>query len=222
MRNPDYCSVFRSELIAIDEALSLLMSLPHGIEIWILSDSRSALQHLNDWQGVRDNVGVSILNKLKRLSISHQIHLQWIPSHVDLIGNEIADTLARAGTGETSAPSARLTFSEIHSKIKHMNRTSWIVPPVHHWFQCPRPGGSLSQGFNRQEQTTLARFRSGHLQTMKFTEGTRSFKICTHCSIEQASPDHILSCLGLSKQDLDNDPVLVLDFLRVYDVMDLV
>ncbi|GFX98670.1 RNase H domain-containing protein [Trichonephila clavipes] len=49
-RNPDDCSVFRSELIAIDEALGSLASLPTGKEIWILSDSRSAIQHLSNWQ----------------------------------------------------------------------------------------------------------------------------------------------------------------------------
>ncbi|PRD32712.1 UNVERIFIED_CONTAM: hypothetical protein NCL1_19643 [Trichonephila clavipes] len=45
-RNPDRCSVFCSELIAIDEALGSLASLPYGKEIWILFDSRSAIQHL--------------------------------------------------------------------------------------------------------------------------------------------------------------------------------
>ncbi|GFV84750.1 uncharacterized protein TNCV_4297321 [Trichonephila clavipes] len=44
-RNPDGCSVFRSELIAIDEVLGSLASLPNGKEIWILPDSRSAIQH---------------------------------------------------------------------------------------------------------------------------------------------------------------------------------
>ncbi|GFV87826.1 RNase H domain-containing protein [Trichonephila clavipes] len=97
-RNPDGCSVFRSELIAIDEApLGSLASLPNGKEIWILSDSGSAIQHLSNWQSVRDNVGMSILTKLKQLSTSHQIHLQWIPSYIDLEENEIVDTLAKAG-----------------------------------------------------------------------------------------------------------------------------
>ncbi|GFU57331.1 RNase H domain-containing protein [Trichonephila clavipes] len=93
-----------------------LASLPNGKEIWILSDSRSAIQHLSNWQSVRDNVGVSILTKLKRLSTSHQIHLQWIPSHIDLEGNEIADTLAKAGACEVPEPSASLTFLEIFSR----------------------------------------------------------------------------------------------------------
>ncbi|GFX17067.1 RNase H domain-containing protein [Trichonephila clavipes] len=124
----DGCSVFRSELISIDEVLGSLASLPNGKEIWILSDSRSAMQHLSDWQSVRDNVGVSILTKLKRLSTSHQIHLQWIPSHIDLEGNEIADTLAKAGACEVPETSAPLTFLEIFSRTKHQNKTAWITP----------------------------------------------------------------------------------------------
>ncbi|GFV75103.1 uncharacterized protein TNCV_3189561 [Trichonephila clavipes] len=61
---------------------------------------RSTIRHLSNSQSVKDNVGVSILTKLKRLSTLHQIHLQWIPSHIDLEGNEMADTFAMAGTCE--------------------------------------------------------------------------------------------------------------------------
>ncbi|GFV62843.1 RNase H domain-containing protein [Trichonephila clavipes] len=158
-RNPDGCSVFRSELIAIYEALGFLASLPNGKEIWILSNSRSAIQHLSNWQSVRDNVGVSILTKLKRLSTSHQIHLQQIPSYIDLERNKIADTLAKAGACEVPEPLAPLTFLEIFSRTKHQNKTAWITPPEHHWYQCSCPGGSLAHGFTRQDQTLLARFR---------------------------------------------------------------
>ncbi|GFV05584.1 RNase H domain-containing protein [Trichonephila clavipes] len=220
VQNPDGCSVFRSELIAIDETLA---SLPNGKEIWILSDSRSAIQHLSNWQSGRDNVGVSILTKLKRLSTSHQIRLQWIPSHIDLEGNGIADTLAEAGARELPEPSASLTFLEIFSRTKHQNKTAWITPPPeHHWYQCSCPGGSLAHGFTRRDQTLLARFRSGYIKSMKFSEGRKSFKMCTDCSSEPATPAHILECLGLTKQDLADVPLLVLDYLKVYYVMDLV
>ncbi|GFX17912.1 RNase H domain-containing protein [Trichonephila clavipes] len=57
---------------------------------------------------------------------------------------------------------------------------------------------------------------------MKFSEGSKSFEMCTNCSSKPASPSHILECLGLTKQDLADDPLLVLDFLRLYEVMDLV
>ncbi|GFW64812.1 RNase H domain-containing protein [Trichonephila clavipes] len=159
---------------------------------------------------------------LKRLSTSHQIHLQWIPCHVDLEGNEIADTLAEAGACDVPEPSAPLTFLKIFSRTKHQNKTAWIIPPDHHWYQCSRPRGSLAHGFTRQDQTLPARFRSGHLKTMKFSEGCKSFEMCTNCSSEPASPAHILECLGFTKQDLADDPLLVLNFLKVYNVIDLV
>ncbi|GFX61735.1 uncharacterized protein TNCV_2591781 [Trichonephila clavipes] len=101
----------------------------------------------------------------------------------------------------------------------HGDVYNWITTSEHHWYQCSRPGGSLAQGFTRQDQTLLARFRSGHIKSMKFSEGRKSFEMCTNCSSEPATPAHILECLGLTKQELADVPLLVLDFLKVYDVM---
>ncbi|GFT27210.1 hypothetical protein TNCV_40481 [Trichonephila clavipes] len=39
--------------------------------------------------------------------------------------------------------------------------------------------------------------------------------MCTKCSSEPASPAHILECLGLTKQDLADDPLQLLEFLKV-------
>ncbi|GFX11818.1 uncharacterized protein TNCV_2996031 [Trichonephila clavipes] len=119
-------------------------------------------------------------------------------------------------------PSTPLTFLEIFSRTKHQNKTAWITPPEHHWYQCSRPGGSLAHGFTRQDQTLLARFRSGHIKTMKFSEGRKSYEMGSNCSSEPATPVHILECLGLTKQDLADVPLLVFDFMKVYDVMDVV
>ncbi|GFU44106.1 RNase H domain-containing protein [Trichonephila clavipes] len=52
----------------------------------------------------------------------------WIPSHIDLEGNEIVGTLAKAGACEVPEPSAPLTFVEIFSRTKHQNKTAWITP----------------------------------------------------------------------------------------------
>ncbi|GFY32868.1 uncharacterized protein TNCV_4024921 [Trichonephila clavipes] len=158
---------FRSELIAIDEALAYLASLPNGKQIWILTESRSVIQYLSNWQS-------------------------WIPSHIDLEGNEIADTLARADACEVQKPSTLLAFLEIFSRTKHQNKPAWIIPLEHHWYQCSSPRGSLAHGFTRQDETILARFRSGHIKSMKFSEGRKNFEICTNCFSEPATPDHIL------------------------------
>ncbi|GBO28484.1 hypothetical protein AVEN_224663-1, partial [Araneus ventricosus] len=216
---PDFCSVFRSELIAIDEGLDSLSSLSYSDEIWILTDSRSSIQHLANWHRVRDSTGMNILNKLKSLSVSYRIHLQWIPSHVNIKGNEIADALAKENS---SVPSAPLTYLELFSRAKGRNKTIWLIPPVHHWYQGSRPGGCLSIDCSRRDQTTLTRFLSGHIRSLTFSDNSKCFEICPKCTAEQATPYHILACLGLSQQDFVSNPLLTLDFFNVQRLMDLI
>ncbi|GFW15610.1 RNase H domain-containing protein [Trichonephila clavipes] len=116
--------------------------------------------------------------------------------------------------------SAALTYSELHSTYI-INKQS-TVPPAHHWYEAKRPGDSLFLQCSRQEQTILTRFRSGHLRTLTFRDGNKAFPTCVRFSACQASLEHILDCLGLSKQDLYEDPLTVLHFLRVNEIMDLV
>ncbi|GFT18127.1 uncharacterized protein TNCV_182951 [Trichonephila clavipes] len=59
-------------------------------------------------------------------------------------------------------------------------------------------------------------------QINEISEGRKSFEMCTKCSSELPTSAHILECLGLTKHNLADVPLLVLDFLKVYDVMDLV
>ncbi|GBL88395.1 hypothetical protein AVEN_103045-1 [Araneus ventricosus] len=165
---------------------------------------------------------MNILNKLKSLSASYRIHLQWIPSHVNIRGNEIADALAKAGADDVSVPSVPLTYLELFSRAKSRNKTIWLIPPVHHRYQGSRPGGCLSIDCTRHDQATLTRFLSGHIRSLTFYDNSKCFEICPKCTAKQATPDHILACLGLSQQDLISNPLLTLDFFRVHRLMDLI
>ncbi|GBM04898.1 hypothetical protein AVEN_252835-1 [Araneus ventricosus] len=98
----------------------------------------------------------------------YRIHLQWISSHVNIQGNEIADALAKAGADDASVPSAPLTYLELFSRAQSRNKTIWLIPPVHHWYRGSRPGGCLSIDCNRRKQTALTRFLSGHYQKLDF------------------------------------------------------
>ncbi|GFY40234.1 hypothetical protein TNIN_265861 [Trichonephila inaurata madagascariensis] len=62
-------------------------------ELWIVSDSRSSLQRLSVWSSANDETSVFILLKLKNISHTHGVHLQWIPSYVNISGIEVADGL---------------------------------------------------------------------------------------------------------------------------------
>ena len=114
-RNVKFCSVFSCKLIAIDQRFDFISSLPPTKEICILTDSKNAAQQLANWHNVRCFTSISILKKLKNLSRSHLIHLQWIPSHVDISGNEAADSLVKAGSSEAAVSLVTLIFSELFS-----------------------------------------------------------------------------------------------------------
>ena len=222
MRNPDSCSVFRSELLAIEAGL-------HAIEedslldpIWILTDSRSSIQYLSAWPRVGDRAGTAILQLLSKLSAKRDIYLQWIPSHVGLYGNEIADSLAKRGTNEPLPENLALTSSEIHSIRKKGVQLVWKTPPVHIWYSGDKPGRALTFRGNRGDQTAYTRFTSGHIKCMRYEQQRKVYPTCNKCFSSAASPAHLLSCVDFEKEDFLCDPVLFFDFLRVNGLMDLV
>ncbi|GBN52399.1 hypothetical protein AVEN_137705-1 [Araneus ventricosus] len=103
---------------------------------------------------------------------------EWIPSHVNIQGNKIADALAKAGADDVSVPSAPLTYLVLFSRAKSRNKTIWLIPPVHHWYQGTRPVGCLSLDCNRFDQTTLTRLLSGHIRSLTFFDNSKCFEIC--------------------------------------------
>ncbi|GFY03929.1 RNase H domain-containing protein [Trichonephila clavipes] len=121
-RNAYHASVFRTELKAIMCGLSFINNIRDLAvsEIWILTDSRSSIQHLSNWPSIGDSTSRSILHLFQQLSDRYPIHLQWVPSHVGLLGNEVADDLAKAATSNPVDPENHmvLTSTEIYSRAK--------------------------------------------------------------------------------------------------------
>ncbi|GFW40171.1 RNase H domain-containing protein [Trichonephila clavipes] len=101
-------------------------------EIWILTDSRSSIQHLSNWPSIGDSTSRRILHLFQQLSDRHPIHLQWVPSHVGLLGNEFADDLAKAATRNPVDPEDHmvLTSTESYSRAKELICRTWVVPPT--------------------------------------------------------------------------------------------
>ncbi|GFW07318.1 RNase H domain-containing protein [Trichonephila clavipes] len=171
--------------------------------IWILTDSRSSIQHLSNWPSISDSTSRSILHLFQQLSDRHPIHLQWVPSHVGLLGNEVTDDLAKAATSNSVDPEDHmvLTSTEIYSSAKELICRNWVVPPVHPWYFQRHPGSAISFKGSRSYQTAFSRFLTSHLRCMNFESGKRSFPICPKCNISPFSPQHILQCLGFSCEE---------------------
>lgn len=131
----------------------------------------------------------TILEKLKRLSMFHRVHLQWIPSHVVLEGNEITHTLTKEGACYSPIPSEPLTYSELFSRIDFKNKVTWIVPRKHHWYRsnCDRLDIwylVVTGGINLLSLASSV----VNLRSLSYTEGSKCLGVCTRCSTEQVSP----------------------------------
>ncbi|GFV59126.1 putative RNA-directed DNA polymerase from transposon BS [Trichonephila clavipes] len=218
IKNPNYCSVFRSELIAIRRGLQCAAQLEYRFqEIWILTDSRASIQHLANWGDIGDQTSLDILSLLRDLSSGHGIHFQWIPSPVGIKGNERADFLARTAAVEGVSPRGNLTFSEISTISKLELNRQIKTPPSHAWYLAKCPGESFRLS-SRPLQSTYSRFLSGHTRALRFSNGQKTFPECHWCSSGEASPNHILLCLGFKRDEVLCDPLLFLDFFTVFRI----
>ncbi|GFX06499.1 uncharacterized protein TNCV_3017331 [Trichonephila clavipes] len=90
-----------------------LTSSPKEERVRIVED---AIQHLNRSRLIGDHRRINIINKLRTLSGSAMIHLQCIPSHVNLKYNGIADDPVKGGTSMTLVNEKPLTCLELYSK----------------------------------------------------------------------------------------------------------
>ena len=98
-RLESYCSIFTAELFAINQALSFAsrnIEVSRGLVIF--TDSQSSINALLH-NSRKDHVALiyDIQNKIKNLSTKYPVHVQYIPAHEGIEGNEHADLCAKAG-----------------------------------------------------------------------------------------------------------------------------
>ncbi|GBL72539.1 hypothetical protein AVEN_127815-1 [Araneus ventricosus] len=170
-RNPDNCSVFRSELLAIREALDFALHFENS-DTYILTDSTSSIQYLKKWP---EKTGQEVISKIATLSQKSRVCFQWIPSHVGVFGNEEADVLAKEGSALPSATFSELFTSEIYSIYKAIANAAWRNPPTHNWYAGNRPDLSLQSVGTRSAQTALGWLRSGYIKSLKFIDKEKTF-----------------------------------------------
>ncbi|GFT63736.1 RNase H domain-containing protein [Trichonephila clavipes] len=112
-------------------------------------------------------------------------------------------------------------FGIAPSKVNRQLSKEWKILPSHHWYAAREQGSfwisTATEHLKRPFPDWLVDTRKSLL-----LEGRKTFKFCSKCKVQQASAEHILDCLGLSREDLYDSPPLVIDFLRVNNLMDLV
>ena len=111
----NHLSIFTAELTAIKLAITKLRRLeerqPTTHKYLIATDSLSSLQALQNQTSERQDLVFGILQALTDCSRDGiQVDLIWVPSHIGIKGNEIADELAKRATNPPAT----------HSRVKHI------------------------------------------------------------------------------------------------------
>ena len=204
---PSCSSVFTAELIALLLAVSRIVALNMHDAYTIFSDSRSALIALQN-RTTRHPL-VSIIQRF--LCMLHARHKQltfcWVPSHVGIHGNELADRAAsHAATHNTICrrhipdvvPLGHLPASDFYSQLKQGFFNCWqecwsddrrgaklrsIKPLLGKWSSSCRK--------SRHQEVVLARLRIGHTNvTHSYLMAKEDPPMCPHCRSESPLSVH--------------------------------
>jgi len=168
-RNTDGTSNFTAEVKAIQIGLERFLEENVQVnQLFIISDSQSAINSVANCYTSRDDLLQTIAKLVDKLPQHTELHLQWVPSHTGILGNETADQLAKLGTTAQQTSQQPLTASEQKSRRIAQVKKSWRDNLNHHWYVESSPGATIALQLSREEQTTLSRMKSGHLRSMRF------------------------------------------------------
>ncbi|GFT75605.1 hypothetical protein TNCV_1135691 [Trichonephila clavipes] len=86
---------------------------------------------LRSWFSSNNKTSVSIPLKLKKMSQTRDIYLQWISSHVNIGGNELADRQAKESNESEAATGPSLTYQELYSNRSTTLNLIWSILLAH-------------------------------------------------------------------------------------------
>ncbi|KAF0701957.1 putative RNA-directed DNA polymerase, partial [Aphis craccivora] len=166
LKLPNTCSIYTAEAIAILEAIKTTLDDEHPNHI-IFSDSLGALNSIKN-QFKPGEIATKILNKLNvALRKNKQITLMWVPGHIGIEGNELADKHAKlAVTSSVCKTIFGSTYNDLKRYINDITNTRWLNTWKQQNTKLNRIKSStfrwINSSLNRKEESVLNRLRIGH------------------------------------------------------------
>jgi len=197
---PSISSVYTSELIAILKALCFIQVSGEPRHV-VVSDSLSSLIALRAFNP-SDPLVKDIALKLTSLAEEgKEVSFCWIPSHVGIAGNELADAAARRAADRPCTRSVPVPARDYRQSISAYLRAAWqsrwdteqqnklrqIKPRLGSWpSSCRRA---------RREEVALCRLRVGHtLATHRYLLCGEDKPRCSRCGSDLSVRHVLVSC----------------------------
>ena len=214
-----YSTVFLTEITAIEDAANRLLEIGARdkiIEFYV--DSQAAILSLNKYI-VTSAAVESCKRKLNQLGLENQVTINWVKSHIGIMGNEVVDRLAKLGAGlidEIDEPVIPVAAQVIKRKInvwaenKHKHRWKSKRKHILEKFEyketkvfLPEPTGKIwrqLRNLSRREARICTAIVTGHslLQKHLYRMKKADFPDCEECMEweEETSVHFLCECMA--------------------------
>ena len=207
-------STMCAELYAINKGFTWLLLHKEILltnQVVFLTDSRSSIEAMKNYMPKHQSHLINIIkNKGYDLTESNiKITIQWIPSHVGVDGNEMADEIARAGHTNDHLIPAALDISDVKILVKRAQHTRWqriydvgkqnihigpIKPTIEKW--------PWSNTKRRLTETAMVRLRIGHVGLNKHLHrfNMADSPLCEVCREQETVQHYLLTCRRYERQ----------------------
>ncbi|KAE9534168.1 hypothetical protein AGLY_008675 [Aphis glycines] len=183
---PTITNIFTAENYAILEAIKLANSLQTN-NFLIISDSLSVLTALkNPWPRSE----ITQITQSELINTQKTFEFMWVPSHVGIKGNEMADEAASLASNiPHNSTIDKISSYDIFTSVKNKILLSW----QHHWdsippnnklkhIKCSVKQWSTPPDLNRRQNIAITRIRIGHtFLTHSFLISKDQPPICNTC-----------------------------------------
>ncbi|GFR79424.1 RNA-directed DNA polymerase from [Elysia marginata] len=150
-----YSTNYKAEAEAPQEAAKVLVKseATHHAKVVLLTDARSVLDELESTKCPEVNALAQAITTLSL--IASKLDLQWIPGHVDIFGNDVAEKLAKE-----SGMMEQIQHKPSYNEAKTLMNSALDC----HWRQEHSQHNSKDaiHKRSRAEQITIFRLRTGH------------------------------------------------------------
>lgn len=216
-------TIFQAEMYAILKAAEELnRTLIRNRKIRFYSDSQASLLALQS-QLIDSGLVAESADQLKRLARNNTVELCWVPGHSDILGNEIADELAKEGArGTPLGPEPRLPIGKslITRKLKEAGEAEHCIRwrraedsrfAKHILAEPNKRNAKELLSLNRSRLSVATEVLTGHGRFHKHLVrlGVTSDGMCHMCLEDEETAEHFLTrcpALAICRYEIFGDP----------------